>query len=279
MPSRLLLLKKQRGSLTIVVMMIVAITGVTALCSAMMVHQIQRVNQQARIKSLLSALEANLKLRAHQTYAYLDCDTEIGPSSCQLNLSYFQNILFTPTYSSLCPEGSPPPPCGIVIEDLSFSALPSPLFTATIRYTPLDLSMAPIRVSVEPPFELLQTENTGNRCRNGLFEGYNPNTGAISCRAPMACGPNTVLSVINAQMDSQCDTLPPKHFPDDGSEEVILTDINYFMEQHNLPDLMNRPAAEQQAMISVLNEFRQNHQKRMATSNYRPLYEIDWWRK
>ncbi len=279
----------QRGSAILISLIIVSISAMTALSSALMVQQIERLNRQARVKSMMSALKANLVMRAHQIQAYVNCDTVQGPSSCELNQSYFEDLLLIPLEHNQCPTGSPTPPCGIVIRDINYSPTPTPTLSASIHYTPLDISVAPLLVDFEIPFDLLQGGNMANRCLDGIFQGYSADTGQILCRPLESCDSHQYLFAFRRQVDALCGNVPPNTFPLDGAEEVLLTHIAFFTETHypaSLPP--NLSDAHREAIDQALDELNNpwNHSdpdlrgrvKRNGSADYKPLYEVhDYW--
>ncbi len=271
----------QQGNITLVVMMVMTVTGITALTSAMTVQQIQKVDRIARVKGQMAAVEANLKMRLHQTYAYENCDTAVGPESCRLRESYFNDLLVTSVQTNQCPDGDPAPPCGIVVEDLNFTATPSPRITARIRYTPVDLSVAPIDVDIEPPFEILQSEGEENVCLNGLFRGYDPMSGRIICEQPISCTPARLLMRMRPNLDASCRTFPNRFLPDEADPQPILAYVTYYIQQHLFGGDTSHMSPEEQTIVNeAIGEYNDDGggQTYTGTGITRPIHPMDWWR-
>ena len=162
----------------------------------------------ARVKSMMTVVEAQLRRRALQPEAYVGCDSENGLANCNINSAYFADLTLRPVTGARC--ASPGTGCGIRVTNLALLK-PSREFRALISYDGRDATLKPVAVSIVVPAEVLQDEsfNCGAiDAAKPIFTGFDA-SGKPICLGFNGCAPSEFISAIDvANHTVTCSPLP-----------------------------------------------------------------------
>jgi hypothetical protein len=139
-----------------------------------------------RIKAKQSIVEAQVRRRALQPEAYLDCSTA-GISACRVNEAYFSDLASQNVTGARCDDKTAA--CGVAARNFAFSPA-TRLFTADVAYSGAEVNLKPMRVSLEIPLEVLQAPkfHCGEKDKTKpIFVGFRDGTGEPICEGFNAC--------------------------------------------------------------------------------------------
>ena len=162
----------------------------------------------ARVKNMVTVVEAQLRRRALQPEAYVGCDSQHGLDNCVINPAYFSDLALRPVTGAKCP--TPGTPCGIRVTGVSLLK-PAREFRATIAYDGGDANLKPVAVSIVVPVEVLQDENFNCGAvdpTKPIFAGFDAN-GKPDCQGFNSCAAGQFISAIDvASHTVTCSPLP-----------------------------------------------------------------------
>jgi hypothetical protein len=160
----------------------------------------------ARIKSLMSVLEAQVRNRARQPEAYTGC---ANGSGCAVNPNFFADIQHQVISGAACPPEQAK--CGILLSLQPFQAATS-TFQAAISYEGKETKPKPLSLSINVPLEVLQADVFRCGLLNPnlpVFTGFTASTGAPICKGFNTCGAGQFASGVNVSSRTlKCKSLP-----------------------------------------------------------------------
>jgi hypothetical protein len=139
-----------------------------------------------RVKAKQTVVEAQVRRRALQPEAYLDCNSP-GIASCKVNPAYFSDLGNQSVAGARCDDRSAI--CGVTVRSLNFT--PSTrIFSAEVAYGGREANVKPTQVRLEIPFEVLQSPkfNCGDKDKTKpIFVGFREGTGEPICEGFNSC--------------------------------------------------------------------------------------------
>ncbi|MDX9731591.1 MAG: hypothetical protein RBT63_07455 [Bdellovibrionales bacterium] len=209
------------GGALLNVLLAIAISSTIILVALSSAEYVRSETQRARLRSIMTILERNIYERAQQPFAYLNCDSSIGPSSCDVNWSYFASlstgtaaapskstafVFRHPVQFAACASGVTG--CGIVLRNASLvvSASGPPVLQAELAYEGTDFSVRPITIRANVWKEVLQSDIY--QCASGFFQGFDA-SGRIRCHQPASCSSWTMANGVDDNLNvTGCINLP-----------------------------------------------------------------------
>lgn len=140
----------------------------------------------SRIKAKQTIVEAQVRRRALQPEAYLDCNSD-NFSSCRVNPAYFADLGNQNVAGARC-DGAISA-CGVAVNNPQFTPA-THLFTASISYSGSEVMVKPVAISMEIPVEVLQAPrfHCGEKDKaKPIFVGFKNDTGEPICEGFNAC--------------------------------------------------------------------------------------------
>jgi hypothetical protein len=195
--------RNEKGFATLTLGVILAVVGFIGV-SISLNHYVQSVKslKRLRIKQALSIREFIIRKTAVQPSSYLNCQSNVGFSSCQPDPNVWGKLNEYPLAFAQC--SSEISLCGVELLNPVLSN--TGVFTATLRYTGNDFNFRPIEIRVNVPSEVLQSSKV--QCNNGLFNGFDSN-GRIRCSPLPSCGYKEVATSVDLNsLSLSCERWP-----------------------------------------------------------------------
>ncbi|RZA03600.1 MAG: hypothetical protein EOP11_15970 [Proteobacteria bacterium] len=163
----------------------------------------------ARVKNLMSGVEAQARVLSQQPEAYVNCNSN-STADCSLNAGFFSELSLRIIPGADCPGGVGT--CGITLTNLAYDASHK-VFTGLVTYQGREIAVKPIPISQTIPVEVLQMDNfhCGERDKDRpIFTGFDSSSGAPICVGFPAC-PNGYYAgdMAVSGHNLTCKPLPP----------------------------------------------------------------------
>ena len=134
-----------------------------------------RLSRANRVKIAMNGTDAKLRSLAYDPSSYSDCNS-MASGRCNINPATIAQLkAIVP--GAKCDSNPAPDVCGIDIQNAALVQNPGATapdtFTADIVYTGNELPLAPIKVSMVIPKEVLQASSYRCPASRPLFAGYN----------------------------------------------------------------------------------------------------------
>ncbi|RZA03601.1 MAG: hypothetical protein EOP11_15975, partial [Proteobacteria bacterium] len=111
--------------------------------------------RSARVKNLMSGVEAQARVLSQQPEAYVNCNSN-GAAACALNTGFFSELSLRIIPGADCAGGVGT--CGITLTNLGYDPN-SKTFTGLVTYQGREIAIKPISISQTIPIEVLQMDN------------------------------------------------------------------------------------------------------------------------
>jgi hypothetical protein len=139
-----------------------------------------------RVKAKQTVVEAQVRRRALQPEAYLDCNSA-GLAACKVNQAYFSDLGNQNVAGARCDDKRAV--CGVTVRSLNF-APGTRTFSAEVAYAGSEANVKPVQVRLEIPLEVLQAPrfHCGEKDKTKpIFVGFRDGTGEPICEGFNAC--------------------------------------------------------------------------------------------
>ncbi len=169
-------------------------------------YQSERTLRIPRIKSIMSSIEAKVRLASLQPQTFtcpLTATATFNSSLCTLSTTFAELTEAVPG----CQNAGPT--CGVVVQN---PVLAGTTLTATVIYQGTELAIAPIQLSISVPPDVLQASDYN--CASidptkPLFAGFNPDGSLICKPLPSDCPAGQYASgVSSTNLSLSCAALP-----------------------------------------------------------------------
>lgn len=160
----------------------------------------------ARVRSLMEAVESQVRARTLEPEAYLGCTG--GGAGCHVNETFFADLKRIPVSGAACPAAVPK--CGVLL-NITGLDLATKTFHASVAYEGTEVKPKAIALAAKVPVEVLQTDVF--QCGlidpdRPVFAGFDA-AGAPVCKGFNACGPGEYVRQIHASSRTlSCKALP-----------------------------------------------------------------------
>lgn len=175
-------LGQQGNALLTAMMMMTGVVGLFFVVESLKSTTESR-SRVTRIKASMGTIEAKVRAIVSQPASFTGCNSSSGSSSCALSPNALSGLATTFIPGAKCPPGQSM--CGIAMTaDFNSS---SRRVSVQMSYTGLETKIAPVKLDIEIPEEVLQSQKFACGTSTPIFLGYNAD-GSPKCRGFTSCG-------------------------------------------------------------------------------------------